>query len=90
MEEIVAKSFTFSLGGRAPSAVVEKARSVATGKGAAFSGDEKAGGFSGSFVGQKFAGSYRIEGQRVIVTITDKPWTTPWFGVESLLRQFFQ
>jgi hypothetical protein len=86
----MAKSFTFSMGGRDPSAVVEKASRVATKYKAAFSGDEELGGFSGSLAGGKFAGSYRIEGQRIIVTISNKPWTVPWFAVETKLREFFQ
>ena len=82
----MARSFTFSTGGRDPTAVVNKARQAAIVNSAAFSGDEKTGSFSGG----KFRGTYRLEGETVIVTITDKPWAVPWFVVESKLREFFQ
>jgi hypothetical protein len=35
-------------------------------------------------------GEYRMVGQKVIVTITDKHWLVPWPVVESQLRKFIQ
>jgi hypothetical protein len=33
-------------------------------------------------------GEYRMAGQTVIVTITDKHWLLPWPVVEAQLRKF--
>jgi len=85
-EAIVARSFTVSTGGVAPSVLVTKARRVANDNNASFYGDEE----SGSFSGDKVKGTYRIARGTVFVTITDKPWAIPWFVVESKVREFFQ
>jgi hypothetical protein len=82
----VAKSFTVSMGRAAPSVLLTKARRVANDNNATFYGDEESGGFSRD----KVKGTYRIAGETVFVTITDKPWAVPWFVVESKVREFFQ
>jgi hypothetical protein len=82
----VARSFTVSTGGVAPSVLVTKARRVANENNATFYGDEKSGSFSGDMV----KGTYRIARGMVFVTITDKHWAVPWFVVEGKVREFFQ
>ena len=58
---------------------------VAKQNGATLVGDEE----SGSFSHDRARGEYRIVGQKVIVTITDKHWLVPWL-VESQLRELVQ
>jgi hypothetical protein len=51
--------------------------------GATLVGDEGSGRFSHELV----RGEYRMAGQRVVVTITDKHWLLPWPVVEVRLRE---
>jgi hypothetical protein len=67
----------------APSALLEKARKVASENGAILVGDEMSGRFSHELV----KGEYRMVGQTVVVTITDKHWLLPWPVVEVRLRE---
>jgi hypothetical protein len=67
----------------APSALLEKARKAASENGAILVGDEMSGRFSHELV----KGEYRMVGQTVVVTITDKHWLLPWPVVEVRLRQ---
>jgi len=46
-------------------------------------GDERSGRFSH----ESLKGEYRMAGQKVIVTITDKHWLLPWPVVEVRLRE---
>jgi hypothetical protein len=59
-----------------------RAKRVAKENGATLAGDKESGSFSHAMV----RGEYRIVGQTVIVTITDKHWLVPWPIVESRLR----
>jgi hypothetical protein len=75
---------TFSMDTRvAPSSLLARARRAARENGATLVGDEGSGRFSHELV----RGEYRLAGQRVVVTITDKHWLLPWPVVEIRLRE---
>ena len=65
-----------------PSSLLARARRAARENGATLVGDEGSGCFSHELV----RGEYRMAGQRVVVTITDKHWLLPWPVVEVRLR----
>jgi len=69
-----------------PPSLLARARRVAKDKGATLIGSEESGRFSH----QMLKGEYRIVGQTLIVTITDKHWLVPWPVVESQLRKLVQ
>ncbi len=69
-----------------PTSLLERARRVAEENGATLVGDERSGRFSHEMV----RGEYRMVGQMVTVTITDKQWLVPWPMVESQLRALVQ
>jgi hypothetical protein len=69
-----------------PSSLLERAGRVAEENGATLVGDERSGRFSHEMV----RGEYRMVGQTVTVTITDKHWLVPWPVVESQLRALVQ
>ena len=69
-----------------PPSLLARARRVAKDKGATLVGSEESGRFSH----QMLKGEYRIVGQTLIVTITDKHWLVPWSVVESQLRKLVQ
>ncbi len=70
----------------APSTLLARARRAASENGATFASDEGSGRFSHEMV----RGEYRMVGQTVTVTITDKHWLVPWPVVESQLRALVQ
>ena len=65
-----------------PLSLLARAKRVARENDAALVGDKDSGRFSHNMV----KGEYRMVGQRVIVTITEKHWLVPWPIVESQLR----
>jgi hypothetical protein len=67
-----------------PSSLLARAEKTATESGATLIGDKQSGRFSHDMV----RGEYRMAGQTVIVTITDKHWLLPWPVVEAQLRKF--
>ncbi len=69
-----------------PSALLARAKKAASESGAILIGNKQSGRFSHELVG----GEYRMAGQTVIVTITDKHWLVPWPVVESQLRELVQ
>ena len=76
---------TFSVDTRvAPSSLLARARRAASENGAILLGDERSGRFSHEMA----KGEYRMVGQKVIVTVTDKHWLLPWPVVEAQLRKF--
>ena len=78
---------TFSMHTTAdPLSLLARARRVARENGATLIGDKQSGRFSHDMV----RGEYRMAGQMVIVTITDKHWLVPWPVVESQLRELVQ
>ncbi len=62
--------------------LLARARKVARENEATLVGDERSGRFSHDMV----RGEYRMVGQTVTVTITDKHWLVPWPVVESQVR----
>ncbi len=66
-----------------PASLLARARRVARENGATLVGDKDSGRFSHDMV----RGKYRVVGQKVIVTITEKHWLVPWPAVESQLRK---
>ena len=66
-----------------PSSLLARARRAARENGAILVGDERSGRFSHELV----KGEYRMVGQTVMVTITDKHWLLPWPVVEVRLRE---
>jgi len=75
---------TFSVDTRvSPSSLLARARRAASKNGAILLGDEMSGRFSHELV----KGEYRMVGQKVMVTITDKHWLLPWTVVEAQLRE---
>ena len=66
-----------------PSALLARAKKAAYANGATLLGDERSGRFSHEMA----EGEYRMVGQKVIVTVTDKHWLLPWAVVEAQLRE---
>ncbi len=66
-----------------PLSLLARARRVAKENGATLVGGKQSGRFSHDMVG----GEYRMAGQTVTVTITNKHWLLPWPVVESRLRE---
>ena len=67
-----------------PSSLLARAKKAAYANGAILLGDEGSGRFSHEMA----KGEYRMVGQKVIVTVTDKHWLLPWPVVEAQLRKF--
>jgi hypothetical protein len=75
---------TFSMDTTAdPLSLLARARRVANENGATLVGDQQSGHFSHDMA----RGEYRMVGQKVIVTITEKHWLVPWPVIESQLRE---
>jgi hypothetical protein len=75
---------TFSVDTRvAPTSLLARAKKAAYANGAILLGDEHSGRFSHEMA----KGEYRMAGQTVIVTVTDKHWLLPWPVVEAQLRE---
>ena len=84
-KEIVARTFRVHTTLN-PSSLLARAKKAASESGATLIGDKQSGRFSHDMV----RGEYRMVGQTVIVTITDKHWLVPWPLVESRLRKLIQ
>ena len=75
---------TFNLETRVrPSSLLARANKAAFENNATLLGDERSGRFSHDMA----KGEYRMVGQKVIVTVTDKHWLLPWPVVEARLRE---
>ena len=81
----MARSFTVDTG-ISPSELLARARRAASENGALLVGDE----VSGRFAHELVRGEYRMVGQTVTVTITNKHWLLPWLVVEARLRELVQ
>ena len=66
-----------------PLSLLRRVKRVAKENGATLLGDERSGRFSHDMV----KGEYRLVGEMVIVTITEKHWLVPWPIVESKVRE---
>lgn len=69
-----------------PPSLLARARRVAKENGATLVGGKQSGRFSHDMV----RGEYRMAGQTVTVTITEKHWLVPWPVVESRMRALVQ
>ncbi len=69
-----------------PSSLLARAKKAASESGATLIGDKQSGRFSHEMI----RGEYRMVGQKVIVTVSDKHWLVPWPIVESQLRELVQ
>ena len=69
-----------------PPSLLARAKRVAKENGATLVGGKQSGRFSHEMVG----GEYRMVGQTVTVTITQKHWLVPWPVVESRIRALVQ
>jgi hypothetical protein len=81
-KKIVARTFRVHTALK-PSSLLARAKKAASESGATLIGDKQSGRFSHDMV----SGDYRMVGQTVIVTITDKHWLLPWPVVEAQLRK---
>jgi len=63
--------------------LLARAKKMANDTGATLVGDGEAGHFSHVL----FKGEYRVTGDVVLVTITDKSWMLPWAVVEARVRE---
>ena len=66
-----------------PSSLLARAKKAAYANGATLLGDERSGRFSHEMA----EGEYRMVGQKVIVTVSEKHWLLPWAVVEAQLRE---
>ena len=81
----MAKTFTFPVpAGKTPDALMSRARAAGRSVGVEFAGDQASGTFSGVA-----AGSYRVVGGSVEITVDKKPMIAPWPMIESKLRELF-
>jgi hypothetical protein len=84
-KRIVARTFNLDTKIR-PSSLLARAKKAAHENGAALLGDERSGRFSHDMA----KGEYRMVGQTVVVTVTEKHWLLPWPLVEARLRELVQ
>jgi hypothetical protein len=66
-----------------PTSLLARAKKAAGESDATLIGDTRSGRFSHAML----KGEYRLVGQTLIVTITQKHWLVPWPIVESQLRK---
>lgn len=89
----MARTFKFILRGD-PVQKLAGIRSAAARNMVYFQGDLKRGTFSGGIsllgVDMKIKGSYRVEGDTILVTVSKKPSTMSWEQVETRLRGFVE
>jgi hypothetical protein len=84
-EENAARTFGIKTT-RDRASLLVRAKRVALENGATFAGDRESGRFSHSMI----KGEYRIVGDTVIVTVTEKHWLVPWDTVDGTLRELFR
>lgn len=69
-----------------PERLIEQSRQSALEHQFEFVGDETAGHFSGMGI----KGAYEIHGDRLVLTIHNKPFFLPWLLVESGIKDYFR
>jgi hypothetical protein len=84
-KKIVARTFSIDTAVK-PLSLLARAKKAAYENDAVLVGDEHSGRFSHELV----KGDYRMVGQKVLVTITEKHWLVPWPVVESQLGALVQ
>lgn len=76
-----------------PKKKLEMVKDLARTEGVSFEGDERKGSFDGgpylAGIQLRFKGSYVIKGNKVEITIQEKPALVSWELVEITLRGFF-
>ena len=81
-KKIVSRTFSLDTPVK-PLTLLARAKKAAYANGAALVGDECSGRFSHEMAESE----YRMVGQKVVVTVTDKHWLLPWAVVEVRLRE---
>jgi hypothetical protein len=66
-----------------PSKLLARIKRAASNNGVTLVGDER----SGRFLHEMIRGEYRMVGQTITVTVTEKHWLVPWPIVEERLRE---
>jgi hypothetical protein len=89
----MARKFEFALRGD-PYEKLARIKTAAARNIVFFQGDLKSGTFSGgvSLFGfdMTIKGSYRVEGEKIVITVSKKPSTMSWDQVESKLKGFVE
>jgi hypothetical protein len=73
-----------------PEEIVKRAKVIAAEQGVTFIGDGTGGKFSGSIMGGRLSGTYKVDQGILMVTIDEKPLLTTWNMVESQLVEFLK
>lgn len=84
----MANSFTFEVPDEL-SAALAKAKQEVVAVGGSFTGDLQSGAFAGTTPLGTVKGTYIAAGQRVTVTLTEKPWLVPTGAIEAKVRAYF-
>lgn len=80
----MSRTFTLNLN-EDPDNLLQFAKILAERTGILFEGDAH----NGTFSGQGVAGEYHIDGRKMLLTITEKPFIIPWTIIETKLKEFF-
>lgn len=65
--------------------ILDKAKQTIESQNGTFTGDENNGSFDVSVFGNTVVGSYTVEGQNLVIEITEKPFLVPCSMIESFL-----
>ena len=65
--------------------ILDKAKQTIESQSGTFTGDENNGSFDVSVFGNTVKGSYTVEGQNLVIEITEKPFLVPCSIIESFL-----
>lgn len=65
--------------------ILDKAKQTIESQSGTFTGDENNGSFDVSVFGNTVKGSYTVEGQNLVIEITEKPFLVPCSMIESFL-----
>jgi hypothetical protein len=71
------------------SAAIARVRTLIREEGGTFTGDAKAGKFTGSTPAGTVEGRYAVQGAVIRITITSKPMVAPCRVIESKIRGYF-
>ena len=84
-------NYEFTIKGN-PSEELRRIKSAAAKKSVVFVGDSKEGTFIGGSTGLALSlkGIYGISGDKMLVTIIDKPATSSWTQVKTMLKNFIE
>lgn len=65
--------------------ILDKAKQTIESQNGTFTGDENNGSFDVSVFGNTVIGSYTVQGQNLVIEITEKPFLVPCSMIESFL-----